>query len=378
MRISRVAAVTSLSLISLITILSACGEEDDSTDDLTPPDAAVSNDGSRADGARPLEGRDASEEASSGDSGDASTPPKGDAGADASGDSGDAGVNPCAPGFWDDDNNPNTACVEFAASLAKATCDSLSRCCFGSVLPNGGSITTGGTFDRTKCEVDYSVYGFEYALDGLSSLTGSKNVVVDPIAAQSCLMLVTALSCDASGAAITSARAACIRAVVGTRSQGQSCRRSIECGEGFFCLPDNPALPTSAGICTPLRTQGGSCNIAFTGNAALPVTDPTRYGTDYADSLLAEEACSYRAGGTTAGSGLRCTSWPGGSQYNDRVSAGQAWTCQPTLANGSGCNSSAWCSQGYCDSDDNNPNAFVCTSPHTYFPSAKCTPYALP
>jgi hypothetical protein len=281
----------------------------------------------------------------------------------------------CSNGNWDPDSDPATPCVSFAASVAQASCDSLSRCCHGSVLPNGGSITSGGTFNRALCESDYSVFGFDYAFDGLSSLTGTPSVtVLNNTAAQNCLTLVSALSCSATGAEITAARTACIAALVGTRALGQSCTRSIECGQGLFCLPSDPTQPTSGGTCATLRTQGQSCNIAFTGNPALPVSDPARYASDYSDSLLAEEACSFRAGGSSSGPWLRCTSWSGVSDYNDRVTPGQEWTCQPTLANGQFCNSSAWCSTGYCDP----ASSYMCVSPHTYFPASKCSPYTIP
>ncbi len=286
----------------------------------------------------------------------------------------------CSNGAWDPDNDPATPCVAFATSVAQATCDSLSRCCHGSVLPNGGSITTGGTFNRAQCETDYSVFGFDYAFDGLSSIGATPNVTIaSNTAAQNCLNLVSSLSCSATGTEITAARTACIAALIGTRALGQSCMRSIECGQGLFCLPANPAQPTNGGTCATLRSQGQSCNIAFTGNPALPASNPTRYNTDYADSLIAEEACSFRAGGSSSGAWLRCTSWSGVSDYNDRTTPGQEWTCEPTLPNSAACNTSSWCSTGYCDSDfANNLNAFVCTSPHTYFPAAKCSPYTIP
>jgi hypothetical protein len=258
----------------------------------------------------------------------------------------------------------------FAETIANELCNTLTRCCFGSASVADGGAVDGGHFNRGRCLDLYSDLGFENSLLGSDALTKG-NVTLDQSKGADCLAKLKALSCSLTGAELKTARAACYGALAGKLTATQGCRGSIECAPGNFCLPDSldGGVGPDAGVigkCAALRGSGGSCNIRdTTGDCA---DSNCIYNNSVSDSAEAEEACSYRGGGDT---GLRCNSYdPGGDVYRARTD----WTCQPTVANDTGCNSTVWCSDGVCD-----PTAgFQCKSPVTYYTPAACNSFVLP
>jgi hypothetical protein len=185
------------------------------------------------------------------------------------------------------------------------------------------------------------------------------NVTLDQAQGKDCLDKIAVMSCSLTGAALKSIRTACFGALTGTLPANQPCRTSLECAPGLFCNPDvDPNVSDAGNVvygkCAPLRGSGGACNI---------VGDAVK---DFIASLYAEEACSYRGGGDT---NLRCASYdPVGDDYKPR----NEWTCQPTVGNDAGCNTTVWCSDGVCPLSA----PFVCQSPLQYF--TECSSYVMP
>lgn len=315
-------------------VLAACSD-DDTAATVTPPDASTDT-GGRIDGnVKPDTGGE-------------------DGGTDSGTDSGvDAGLK----------------LDTFADLIANSLCNTLTKCCFGNAnVPDGGAVD-GGTFNRSRCVDVYSDLGFENSLIGSDAITKG-NVTLDQNKGAECLAKIANLTCSLTGADLKAARAACFGALTGKLGANQPCRASLECAPGNFCLPDADAGTSDAGAgsvvigkCAPLRGQGGNCSIVDTTGSCADQN--CVYDQSILDSNIAEEACSYRGGGDT---NLRCSSYdPGTDTYNAR----NLWTCQPTIANDQGCNSTVWCSNGICDPTQ----AYQCKSPVTYFTPDSCNSF---
>lgn len=247
----------------------------------------------------------------------------------------------------------------FADTLASTLCDALTRCCFGAASVQDGGTVDGGHFNRGRCLNAYRSSGFESSLFHGAALQFG-NVTLDQVKGDDCLKKIQAMACDLTGASLKAIRAACFGALTGTVAENQPCRTSLECTPGHFCNPVNDGGVADAGSavygkCAPLRGAGDPCNI----------TGDTQ--TDFQASLFAEEACSYRGGGDT---NRRCASYdPDTDSYKPR----DEWTCQSTVPNDAGCNTTVWCSDGICPIDA----PFVCQTPLNYFGS-ECAAYVLP
>jgi hypothetical protein len=264
----------------------------------------------------------------------------------------------------------------FADTIAENLCNTLTRCCFNNASVADGGAVDGGTFDRSKCVDLYSALGFESSLLGSEALTKG-NVTLDQAKGADCIAKLKVLSCSLTGTELKTARAACFGALSGKLATNQPCRASLECAPGNFCLPDldggaadagpDAGGSTVIGKCAGLRGSGGNCSIVDTTGPCAG--DPTCvYNQSVLDSNPAEEACSSRGGGDT---NLHCNSWDAvGGVYRTR----DQWTCQATIANDAGCNSTVWCSDGVCDPTDN----YVCKSPVTYFTPASCNTFVNP
>lgn len=244
----------------------------------------------------------------------------------------------------------------YANEVAGALCDALTRCCFGLTnVPEGGAVD-GGTFDRPECIALYREAGFESSLYHSDALTKG-NVTLDQAKGAECLQKIRAMSCNISGADFKAVRTSCFAAVTGKLAANQPCRSSIECAPGHFCSPDQPDAAlngvgtTVYGKCAPLKASGQNCSILEGGQG------------NNNDSLFAEEACSYRAGGDT---GLHCDSW---DDVNNDFAARNEWTCKAGVANGETCNSSVWCADGLCDTASGD---FKCKSPQQFFSGTQC------
>lgn len=243
--------------------------------------------------------------------------------------------------------------------IGEEFCDYLTKCCYGQAnVSDGGALDGGGTFNRGKCVGTAGEFGFEGSNIDEDTIALGK-VKVDQAKAKECLDKIGALPCSVTGAQLKAARAACFGALTGTVANGQDCRSSLECAPGHFCNPSSPeAGPPDGGVgiigkCAPLRGSAGLCNLYLTDD-------------EINDSLRAEEACSYRG---SADTNLRCDSWnPDAGVYNAR----DDWKCAPTVANGEGCNSSAWCSDGICEPDPDAGFYYRCVSPAAVIQQSSC------
>jgi hypothetical protein len=238
----------------------------------------------------------------------------------------------------------------YTDQVAAAMCSALTRCCFGNAnVPDGGAVD-GGTFNHEQCRGIYETIGFEDSNSGHFAMTAG-NVVIDQQAGVDCLQKIDTLACVLTGAAMKEIRSACFKAIKGTVANGQPCRASLECAEGLFCSSTDgtPGDGGVIGTCQPLRGQGDKCSIYETGDL-------------FEDSRASEEACSWRRSGNT---NLRCASYDFvADEYRPR----DEWTCQPTVANGQGCNTTVWCSDGICDP----LTGYLCQSPLEYFNQFAC------
>jgi hypothetical protein len=250
----------------------------------------------------------------------------------------------------------------WSRTIGEKFCDYLTKCCYGqSNVADGGALDGGGTFNRSKCVSIAGEFGFEGSnVDEDTIALGKVNI--DQTKAKDCLDKIGALACSLTGAQLKAARTACFGALVGTVANGQNCRSSLECAPGHFCNPDSPeAGPPDGGVgvigkCAPLRGSGGACNLYLTAD-------------EIADSIRAEEACSYRGG---ADNNLRCDSWdPDAGVYQARGD----WKCAATVPNGAGCNTSAWCADGICEPDPNNNFYYRCVSPAAVIQQSSCTAF---
>jgi hypothetical protein len=317
-----VALLGSSLLVSSALILVACSD-DDTAVTVTPPDGSTET--STGDSSRP----DSNTEE------DSSTKP--DAGTD-------SGLN----------------VQTWSKAIGEEFCDYLTKCCYGQAnVTDGGALDGGGTFNRSKCVAIAGEFGFEGSNVDEDTITLGK-VKLDATKAKDCLDKIGALPCNVTGAQLKAARSACFGALVGSVTNGQNCRSSLECAPGNFCNPDVPeaGAPDGGvaviGKCAPLRGSAGLCNLYLTDD-------------EIADSIRAEEACSYRGG---ADNNLRCDSWnPDAGVYNARAD----WKCAATVPNGAGCNTTAWCSDGICEPDDGG--FYRCVSPAAVIQQSSCSAF---
>jgi hypothetical protein len=257
----------------------------------------------------------------------------------------------------------------YAETVATAMCNALARCCFGNASLDAGDPIDGGTFDRAECQGLYKLLGFESSNVGLAIT--QENVVLNQAKGAECLAKIDALACNLDGPSLKQIRAACFEALQGQLPNGAPCRTSLECQDGHFCMPFGSdagsedagpdagsedagpdASPAPTGFCTPLRKEGENCSVIDTG-------DPN------VDSIASEIACSQRGGGDT---GLRCDSYDfdaGGWRPRSE------WTCQKTVPNGAGCNTTVWCSEGICDPGD-ELEKYICEPMLVYFNKFAC------
>jgi hypothetical protein len=239
----------------------------------------------------------------------------------------------------------------FEAATTSAICGSVARCCG---IDGGAS---GRHFNVDLCTSIYDRVGFEGSLVDYRAHHAS--TTVNPAKASECIARLGALPCDVDGPTLRATRAACFDAVEGNLGVRASCKSSIECARGLFCLPSNPTVFESGGTCVPLRTQGQSCgDVEATQSFAN-------------DSVAAEAACSWRGGGDT---NLACSSY---DLVTGRYKSYGQWTCEPKLANGEICNTSVSCSDGVCDPGEND-NRFVCVPTVRYFPAHLCAAVTVP
>jgi hypothetical protein len=249
--------------------------------------------------------------------------------------------------------------TNFSNDVANAICNALTRCCYGNAnVPEGGAVD-GGTFDRPECLKVYKDLGFQGSLVGNPEISGGK-VEIDQTKGAECLQKINTMQCNINGTDFKAIRKSCFDAVKGKVAAGQPCKGSIECAPGTFCNPtpdagfpagDSGTEPFRVpGTCTALKANGQPCSVTDAGPS------------EFIDSLMAEYACSYRAGGDT---NLRCASADDAGNYLPR----DEWKCAATVGNEQYCNSSAWCADGVCDPE----SGYVCKSPIQYFNSDNCT-----
>ena len=231
----------------------------------------------------------------------------------------------------------------FDTVLATEMCKTLARCCFGSAAPADGG-ADGGTFDTDMCVQDFGRLGFENSNVG-AELKDGGNVVLDQVAADSCIKKIQALSCNLPGPEFKAVRAACFSAYSGSLATGAACKDSIECQKTAFCL----GVENGDGGCQPLRPTNGACG-DFT-------TNP-KFG---------EQACSYRAGGGTGNYCSFLSDVPTGT-FKD---AGD-WKCTPAGGVGTDCASNRWCDNSICNFDTTK-----CETPNRYLDGV-CTTYVFP
>ncbi len=238
--------------------------------------------------------------------------------------------------------------VNFADKVADTMCSTLSRCCYGDAkLDGGAAVDGGGTYDRAHCVNVFRSSGFEGSLNGFQGLTGK--AVLDQASGADCLQKLQALTCNLSGTDFDAARTVCFAALHGTQAAAQPCSRAIDCAPGNFC--DAPT--GAAGTCAPLHAADGACSSFNTGDQNVDLT-------------LADEICSYRAGGTPK---LFCNT----IDFASGVKPKADWKCAAALPNGSNCANSLWCNAGICD-----PNTNICASPNGYFPMSFCSTFVKP
>jgi hypothetical protein len=229
---------------------------------------------------------------------------------------------------------------QFASEVENQLCSRLTDCCFAQPgLPNGGQLD-GGRYSREACATLYKNIGFEFSTRGAGQIDGGE-ATIDKEKGRACLAEIQLMSCNLAGTDMTRIRATCFDALAGTRAVGQPCETALECQRGLFCDGDGGL---SGGSCAPLRSDGGACSVYNTGR-----------GPDY-DSVVSEEACSWRGGGDTK---LRCDSYDFGlGDYRPR----DEWRCRPQVGLDAGCNSTVWCKDGICDID-----GYECKSPVRIF-----------
>lgn len=226
----------------------------------------------------------------------------------------------------------------FAGLVADRLCRSLARCCFGNGDLAGGAAVDGGTYDRDGCLAADKALGFEGSNVGALS-AGAGNVTLDQQQSNECLAKVDALPCDLPAAVLQEARTACFAAYKGKLTNGTPCRGSIECASTSFCKAPGPGDGGIVGTCQPLRAANGTCG-------------------DFTDDVdYAEEACSYRSGGTPGNHCDKILDFVQGT-YKPQAD----WKCVANVANGESCASSNWCASGICDFADTK-----CKSPFEYF-----------
>lgn len=218
--------------------------------------------------------------------------------------------------------------------LATEVCKALARCCYGNPAPPDGGVD-GGSFDQKGCEMSYGRLGFEGS-NANNELKDGGKIALDQQSADTCISKVKAMTCNLPGSEFKSIRTACFGAYSGTGAVSAACKASIECQPGLFCKVVGDA---GTGACTNIRGVSGACG---------------DFNPDRAD-----EACSYRAGGST---GNFCKSYdlPGSGNALD---AGD-WQCEPATDGGTDCLNSLWCEQTVCN------NNSICESPNQYFAGA--------
>lgn len=218
----------------------------------------------------------------------------------------------------------------FDGVIAKELCGALARCCYGSATPPDGGVD-GGSFDETQCEKRFGSIGFEGS-NADKPTVDAGHVALDQLSADTCIKKIKAMTCDLPGAEFKAIRTACFGAYAGTVAMGGACTSSIECKPGQFCKTVGDA---GTGTCDAIRAVDGPCG---------------DFNTDRAD-----EACSYRAGGST---GNYC-------KFAD-IAAGTIlptadWKCAASLPAGSDCATSLWCNETVCS------QASTCETPNKYF-----------
>lgn len=222
----------------------------------------------------------------------------------------------------------------FDSVIATELCKSLARCCYGTATPAPDGGADGGTFDMPECLNKFGRLGFEGS-NADSPLKDGGKVTLDQLSSDTCIKKIQAMACDLPGADFKAIRSACFGAYTGTVAAGGACTGSIECQQGLFCKTNGDA---GTGVCTALRGLNGACG---------------DFNTERAD-----EACSYRAGGST---GNYCKIADLG--VGVVLDAGD-WKCTAASPAGSDCNTSLWCDQSICTQDSK------CQTPERYFDSA--------
>lgn len=248
----------------------------------------------------------------------------------------DAPVSPseASPG----DGGPDTAppfdggfvIDTFDTVIAKELCQSLARCCYGTPTPADGGID-GGSFDLAECEAQFGRVGFEGS-NADKPVVDAGQVSLDQVAADSCIKKIKAMTCDLPGTEFKAIRSACFDAYAGTVNMGGACTASIECKPGQFCKTAGDA---GTGTCDAIRSVNGLCG-DFNQNRA-------------------DEACSYRAGGST---GNYCNFFDFGA---GTMLPATEWKCAAAHGAGSDCANSNWCEATVCNQESK------CETPNKYF-----------
>jgi hypothetical protein len=244
----------------------------------------------------------------------------------------DTGTDTGVDGSFDGGYKADT----FRSVLATALCRATARCCFGNAnLQGDASVGAGVYYDEAKCLQTYVGTGFEQSGIGLPALDAG-SLVVDQVAAETCVKGVENILCTVPGTMFQNLRAACYQALHGTATAGQACVSSASCAPGFFCQPD--AGGSDAGTkCEALRGLNGGCR------------DFEAVGTNI------DDPCSWRG----KGGDLYCEfDFSGGTP---------SWTCKAAGGANANCASSAWCSGAVC-----NPDTLKCNEPGIYFPPTGC------
>jgi hypothetical protein len=220
----------------------------------------------------------------------------------------------------------------FDDDLANAMCDSLSRCCFGSVMPGDAGVD-GGAFNRDSCLSFYRKFGFQGSNNG-AEFKDAGNITLDQAAADDCLKKVKALTCDLPGTEFQAVRAACFGAYLGTIAEQGACSDNIECTPGTYCK--KVPIDSDAGVCTKLTPTNGLC-----GSTGKPA--------------LADQECSARQSGLPN----HCLFY---NFADDTLLPTSEWKCVPPSDVGGGCVQNNWCQNSLCDD-----NTLLCITPSNFF-----------
>jgi len=235
--------------------------------------------------------------------------------------------------------------VDFSDAVSSALCARVSGCCAAS--------TPGYTLDSAACRGVYDEIGYEATARDLRA-ANPVNVTIDATARAACLTKIgSGAGCTVTSAAIRSAVADCITAVVGQVAVGGACSSTVECAGNAFCSKN----AGGAGTCQALRAQGASCEVLHKSTTSID----ERYN-------IAQDACSKRGDGQSS---LFCSGYDfGAGAYR----AEGAWTCQPVVGNGAACGTNPECGSYVC-APFGAPGQFTCVGSTSFVTPSVCAAF---